>query len=127
MYEIINKLEELYSNNLVYRTIIVCDDIDKYYNILNEHNYDAYILKEYDSSTDYDSLDVRIFLIEKVLFTRFINDYMLDNKNMEYNCERHFYNSIIIQFDNDVIGETERIKRDYSEILNNNYNDDIII
>jgi len=52
---------------------------------------------------------------------------MLDNKNMEYNCERHFYNSIIIQFDNDVIGETERIKRDYSEILNNNYNDDIII
>jgi len=127
MYEIINKLEELYSNNLVYRTIIVCDDIDKYYNILNEHNYDAYILKEYDSSTDYDSLDVRIFLIEKVLFTRFINAYMLDNKNMEYNCERHFYNSIIIQFDNDVIGETERIKRDYSEILNNNYNDDIII
>jgi hypothetical protein len=105
----------------------VCDDIDKYYNILNEHNYDAYILKEYDSSTDYDSLDVRIFLIEKVLFTRFINAYMLDNKDMEYNCGRHFYNSIIIQLDNDVIGETERIKRDYSEILNNNYNDDIII
>jgi hypothetical protein len=127
MYEIINKLEELYSNNLVYRTIIVCDDIDKYNNILNKHNYDAYILKEYYTSTDYDSLDVRIFLIEKALFTRFINAYMLDNKNMEYNCRRRFYNSIIIQLDNDVIRETERIKRDYSEALNNNYNDDIII
>jgi hypothetical protein len=126
MYEIINKLEELYSNNLVYRTIIVCDDIDKYNNILNKYNYDAYILKEYDSRIDYDSLDVRIFLIEKEVFTRFINAYiMLDNKHMEYNYGRHFYNSIIIQLDNNTSEETEKIKRDYSEILNNS--DDIII
>jgi hypothetical protein len=103
----------------------VCDDIDKYNNILNKYNYDAYILKEYDSSADYDSLDVRIFLIEKAVFTRFINAYMLDNKYMEYNYGRRFYNSIIIQLDNDISGETEKIKRDYSEILNNK--GDIII
>ena len=39
--EIINKLDELYSNYLVYRTIIVCDDSsqDKYVNILKDNNY----------------------------------------------------------------------------------------
>ena len=38
--EIINKLDELYSNYLVYRTIIVCDDSsqDKYVNILKDNN-----------------------------------------------------------------------------------------
>ena len=43
--EIINKLDELYSNYLVYRTIIVCDDNsqDKYVNILRENNCDYFM------------------------------------------------------------------------------------
>ncbi len=67
MCELINRLEELYSNNLVYRTIIVCDDnnLDKYNNILNNNNYTAYILKDYDNTIEYDSLDVRIFTNRK--------------------------------------------------------------
>jgi len=133
--EIINRLEELYSNYLVYRTIIVCDDnsIDKYVNILRENNYDSYVLKEYDTAIGYDTLDVRIFLIEKAHFIKFIKGY-IDNKisaNIDMDIYRYgayFYNSIIIQFDNDndndnddydIIGETERIKREYKEISNN--------
>ena len=134
--EIINRLEELYSNYLVYRTIIVCDDNsqDKYVNILGENNYDCYVLKDYDAAVNYDSLDVRIFLIEKGHFIKFIKGY-IDNKisaNADADTETdmhrygaYFYNSIIIQFDNDndndydIIGETERIKREYKEISNN--------
>ena len=134
--EIINRLEELYSNYLVYRTIIVCDDNsqDKYVNILRENNYDCYVLKDYDAAVNYDSLDVRIFLIEKGYFIKFIKGY-IDNKisaNADTDTETdmhrygaYFYNSIIIQLDNDndndydIIGETERIKRDYKEISNN--------
>jgi hypothetical protein len=132
--EIINRLEELYSNYLVYRTIIVCDDnsLDKYVNILRENNYDFYVLKDYDAAVNYDSLDVRIFLIEKGHFIKFIKGY-IDNKisaNADTDTETdmhrygaYFYNSIIIQLDNDndydIIGETERIKREYKEISNN--------
>jgi len=132
--EIINRLEELYSNYLVYRTIIVCDDnsLDKYVNILRENNYDCYVLKDYDAAVNYDSLDVRIFLIEKGYFIKFIKGY-IDNKisaNADTDTETdmhrygaYFYNSIIIQLDNDndydIIGETERIKREYKEISNN--------
>ena len=132
--EIINRLEELYSNYLVYRTIIICDDnsLDKYVNILRENNYDCYVLKDYDAAINYDSLDVRIFLIEKGYFIKFIKGY-IDNKisaNADTDTETdmhrygaYFYNSIIIQLDNDndydIIGETERIKREYKEISNN--------
>jgi hypothetical protein len=132
--EIINRLEELYSNYLVYRTIIVCDDNsqDKYVNILRENNYDCYVLKDYDAAVNYDSLDVRIFLIEKGHFIKFIKGY-IDNKiranaDTDTDTDMHrygayFYNSIIIQLDNDndydIIGETERIKREYKEISNN--------
>jgi len=121
--EIINRLDELYSNYLVYRTIIVCDNnnITKYINILNENNYDTYALKEYDAAIDYDSLDIRIFLIEKKDFIKFISEY-IDNDKV------YFYNSIIIQFDNgndngddcDIIGEADRIKREYKKMSNNN-------
>ena len=135
--EIINRLEELYSNYLVYRTIIVCDDnsLDKYVNILRENNYDSYVLKDYEAVVDYDSLDVRIFLIEKGHFIKFIKGYIDNKVSANANIETHrygayFYNSIIIQLDNDndneydIIGETERIKSEY-KVISNNY--DIII
>lgn len=130
--DIINRLDELYSNHLVYRTIIVCDDnnLGKYVNILKANNYDSYALKEYDAAIDYDSLDVRIFLIEKGYFIKFIKEYIentiranIDRDIDRYRYRAYFYNSIIIQFendDNDIIGEAERIKREYNELSNNN-------
>jgi hypothetical protein len=128
-HEIINRLDELYSNYLVYRTIIVCDNnnLTKYDNILRGNNYDTYVLKEYDAAIDYDSLDIRIFLIEKRDFIKFISEY-IDNVNVNGIDKVYFYNSIIIQFDNDndndndndIIGEADRIKREYTKISNNN-------
>jgi hypothetical protein len=126
-HEIINRLDELYSNYLVYRTIIVCDNnnITKYINILKENNYDTYALKEYDVAIDYDLLDIRIFLIEKRDFIKFISEYIV-NVNVNGIDKVYFYNSIIIQFDNDndndndIIGEADRIKREYTKISNNN-------
>ena len=126
MCELINRLEELYSNNLVYRTIIVCDDnnLDKYNNILNNNNYTAYILKDYDNTIEYDSLDVRIFLIEKERFIKFINAYIY-NQNLVDEYRGYFYNSIIIQLDNENIGDVLEIKKQYLDIYSNN--NDIII
>lgn len=126
MCELINRLEELYSNNLVYRTIIVCDDnnLDKYNNILNNNNYTAYILKDYDNTIEYDSLDVRIFLIEKERFIKFINAYIY-NQNLLDEYRGYFYNSIIIQLDNGNIGDVLEIKKQYLDISSNN--NDIII
>jgi hypothetical protein len=124
-HEIINRLDELYSNYLVYRTIIVCDNnnLGKYDNILRGNNYDTYALKEYDAAIDYDSLDIRIFLIEKRDFIKFISEY-IDNVNVNGIDKVYFYNSIIIQFDNgndnDIIGEADRIKREYYKLSNNN-------
>ena len=126
-HEIINRLDELYSNYLVYRTIIVCDDnkVDKYVNILRDNNYDSYVLKEYDTAVDYDSLDVRIFLIEKGHFIKFSKEYIYNRVKANIDIDRYrayFYNSIIIQFDNneyDIIGETERIKIEYKKISDN--------
>ena len=86
------------------------------------------MLKEYDMTIDYNTLDVRIFLIEKKYFINFIKRYIDDkiNANIDINMT-YFYNSIIIHFDNDeydIIKETDKIKSEYNEISNNN---DIII
>lgn len=127
MCELINRLEELYSNNLVYRTIIICDDdnnLDKYNNILNKHNYAAYILKDYDNTIEYDSLDVRIFLIEKERFIKFIKKYIHD-QNLVDEYKGYFYNSIIIQLDDGNTDDVLEIKKQYLDISSNN--NDIII
>ena len=122
MCELINRLEELYSNNLVYRTIIICDDdnnLDKYNNILNKHNYAAYILKDYDNTIEYDSLDVRIFLIEKERFIKFIKKYIHD-QNLVDEYKGYFYNSIIIQLDDGNTDDVLEIKKQYLDISSNN-------
>ena len=93
MHEILKKLEELYSNNLVYRTIIVCKNIEDHKNILNTNNYDAYVIDKY-KNINYDSLDTRIFLIEKDNFIKFIKDSN-DNENNENPYDSHFYNAVI--------------------------------
>lgn len=93
MHEILKKLEELYSNNLVYRTIIVCKNIEDHKNILNTNNYDACVIDKYEN-INYDSLDTRIFLIEKDNFIKFIKD-SIDNENNENPYDSHFYNAVI--------------------------------
>ena len=50
MYKILDTLDELYTNNLVYRTIIVCNNTDDYKYILNKNNYDVYVLDNYNEN-----------------------------------------------------------------------------
>jgi hypothetical protein len=111
MYNILNKLEELYANNLVYRTIIVCNNTEDYKYILNINNYDVYILDKYNDKINYDALDIRILLIKKEDFIQFIEDY---NKK---ELERYFYTSII--FDPEEEGDIE-LKNQYLKQSKNN-------
>jgi hypothetical protein len=108
MHEILKKLEELYSNNLVYRTIIVCKNIEDHKKILNTNNYDAYLIDKYEN-INYDTLDTRIFLIEKDNFIKFIKD-SIDieaNANPYY---AHFFNAIIFDVeDNGLLIEFKKI------------------
>jgi hypothetical protein len=108
MYKILNKLDELYANNLVYRTIIVCNSTEDYKHILNTNKYDVYILDKYDDNINYDALDVRILLINSESFLQFIKDY---NKK---ELDRYFYTSII--FDS----EDNELKTEYLKISKNN-------
>ena len=108
MHEILKKLEELYSNNLVYRTIIVCKNIEDHKKIMNTNNYDAYLIDKYEN-INYDTLDTRIFLIEKDNFIKFIKD-SIDieaNANPYYS---HFFNAIIFDVeDNGLLIEFKKI------------------
>jgi|688.fasta_scaffold02140_13 hypothetical protein len=116
MCEILKKLEELYRNNLVYRTIIVCKNIEDSKNILNTNNYNAYVIDKYDN-INYDSLDTRIFLIEKDNFIKFIKD-SIDNEN-PYGSD--FYNVVI--FDSKGSNDHGNLKKEFKKICNK----DIII
>ena len=108
MCKILHTLDELYTNNLVYRTIIVCNNTDDYKYILNKNNYDVYVLDNYDDNINYDALDVRILLIKSESFLQFIKDY---NKK---ELDRYFYTSII--FDS----EDNELKAEYLKISKNN-------
>jgi len=88
MHEILKKLEELYCNNLVYRTIIVCDNTENCKAILNTNNYDAMVIDRFEN-INYDSLDIRIFLIDKGDFIAFIKE----------SNDQYFYNAVILNTD----------------------------
>jgi hypothetical protein len=112
MCSILNKLEEIYYNNLVYRTIIVCDDTDKYKNFLNMNNYDVFIIDNYNDNIEYEVLDVRILLINANNLISFISCYY-NNENTNI----PFYSHIIFDtFEN----TNNNLKRQYKKISKNN-------
>ena len=110
MYKILDTLDELYTNNLVYRTIIVCNNTDDYKYILNKNNYDVNVLDNYNENLNYDSLDIRIFLISKEKFIKFIEDY---NKTSVDVC---FYTSVVFEPEKD---GTSELKNTYNKICKN--------
>lgn len=115
MNKILKKLKELYEDNLVYRTIIISNNIEICKEILNTNNYDVYVIDKY-KNINYDSLDTRIFLIDKNNFTQFIND-LNDNNINSYNS--NFYNAVI--YDSNDSNDS------YYKELRNICNKDIII
>ena len=113
MYEILKKIKELYENNLIYRTILISNSVEICKEILNTNNYDVYVINKYDN-INYDSLDTRLFLIDKNNFAQFINDYNDNNKNP---YKPTFYNAVIYDNNDDT----------YYKELRNICNRDIII
>lgn len=99
--DIVNSLESLYSNNLIYRSIIVCDDdnIDIYKCRLEDKDYNVYVLTEYEN-IDYDIIDTRIFIIKEANFISFFKNYKKHkqsheiHESHEIHDDRYFYNMI---------------------------------
>lgn len=96
--DIVNSLESLYSNNLIYRSIIVCDDndIDIYKCRLEDNDYNVYVLTEYEN-IDYDIIDTRIFIIKEANFINFFKNYKKHKQSHDGRdgCDdRYFYNMI---------------------------------
>jgi len=112
MRSILDKLEDIYNNNLVYRTIIVCHDTDKYKKILNMNNYDVFIIDKYDNNIEYEKLDVRILLIDHTIFIDFITCYY-NNENISI----PFYSLILFH----ICEKTNKqLKIQYKNISKNN-------
>jgi hypothetical protein len=112
MCSILNKLEDIYNNNLVYRTIVVCYDTDKYEKILNMNNYDVFIIDNYNNNIEYETLDVRILLIDHTIFIDFISRYY-NNENTNI----PFYSLILF----DICEQTNNnLKIQYKKISKNN-------
>lgn len=116
-YDIVNTLENLYSNHLIYRTIIVCDDNDlescKFQLENNDHN--VYVLTEYNNvdNVNYDTIDTRIFIIKETNFINFVKKYN-DNDG------RYFYNMVFFTSQKN----KELLTKEYRHLINN---DNIII
>jgi len=112
MCTILSKLEEIYNNNLIYRSIIVCNDTDKYKNIFNKNNYDVFIIDKYNNNIEYETLDIRILLIDENNFIDFITHYYNDK-----NTSIPFYSLIIF----DSCEQTNNnLKIEYKKISKNN-------
>jgi len=72
--DFVNKLEDVYKNQLVYRTLIVYGlkkngSIYKY--LLENNNNSVYMIND-DKYSNYDKLDYRILMIEKTNYEKFI-------------------------------------------------------
>jgi hypothetical protein len=85
-YDIVTRLENLYSKHSIYRTIIVCPDnfLDIYKYQLEKHDHNVYVLDEYEA-IDYDTLDTRIFIINEKDFIKFIERHNDNDGNYFYN------------------------------------------
>jgi len=105
--QFVEELDNIYKNNLIYRTIVVCDDNDicEYKDLLENKDYSVHVVKTI-SNINYDKLDYRIILINNNIFEDFLNNIISNNIN-------NFYT--FITFTNDII------KDDIIKKYNNNY------
>jgi hypothetical protein len=115
--DIVDTLENLYSNHLIYRTIIVCDDndLDNYKCQLENNDHNVYVLTEYNKvdNVNYDTIDTRIFIIKETDFINFVKKYK-DNDG------RYFYNMVFFASQKN----KEQLTKEYRHLINN---DNIII
>ena len=72
----VNKLEEVYNNQSVYRTLIVygLKKNGAIYKYLLEHNNNSVYMINEDKYSNYDKLDYRILMIEQNKYDKFIDN-----------------------------------------------------
>jgi hypothetical protein len=104
--QFIDKLDNIYKTDLIYRTIVVCnDDISEYKKILENKDYSVYTVNTI-SNINYDDLDYRIILINNNILEDFL-DNIISNKN------HYFYTYITFTNDNDDIKDKIINKYEY--------------
>ena len=74
--DFVNKLEEVYKNQSVYRTLIVygLKKNGAIYKYLLEHNNNSVYMINEDKYSNYDKLDCRILMIEQNKYDKFIDN-----------------------------------------------------
>ena len=113
-YQFVDELDNIYKTNIIYRTIVVCnDDLAEYKRLLEHKDFSVYVVDTITSSINYDALDNRIILIKYSLFEEFLNN-IISNNNTD------FYTYIAFTYDNDNFKELIYNKyKKYSEIIRN--------
>lgn len=94
----INDLESVYTNELIYRSIIVCQNGTKSHvkDLLETYDHTISIINDIDTSIDYEKLDSRILLVSIDKFKSLIE--YLDDK---YGLQNVSYNLIAFTYDID--------------------------
>ena len=106
--QFVEELDNIYKTQLVYRTIVVCnDDIEEYKRLLEKKDFSVYVVEvDAIATINYDTLDYRVILIKHSLFEEFLNN-IISNNNTD------FYTYIVFTYDNE--GLKEEIYKKYNK------------
>lgn len=106
--QFVEELDNIYKTQLVYRTIVVCnDDIEEYKRLLEKKDFSVYMVEvDAIANINYDALDHRVILIKHSLFEEFLNN-IISNNNTD------FYTYIAFTYDNE--GLKEAIYKKYNK------------
>jgi hypothetical protein len=113
--QFVEELDNIYKTQLIYRTIVVCnDDLVEYKRLLEMKDFSVYVV-DADALTNinYDALDYRVILIKHTLFEEFLNNIILNNIT-------DFYTYIAFTYDNDTF--KEEIYKKYDSNASNGSN-----
>lgn len=113
--QFVEELDNIYKTQLVYRTIVVCNnDIEEYKRLLEKKDFSVYVVDvDAIATINYDALDYRIILIKNTLFEEFLNN-IISNNNTD------FYTYIAFTYDNETFKEAIYKKyNNYSDIISN--------
>jgi hypothetical protein len=113
--QFVEELDNIYKTQLVYRTIVVCNnDIEEYKRLLEKKDFSVYVVDvDAIATINYDALDYRVILIKHTLFEEFLNN-IISNNNTD------FYTYIAFTYDNETFKEAIYKKyNNYSDIISN--------
>ena len=111
--QFVEELDNIYKTNIIYRTIVVCnDELVEYKRLLENKDFSVYVVDTI-TTINYDALDHRIILIKHSLFEEFLNN-IISNNNTD------FYTYIAFTYDNDNFKKAIYKKyNNYSDIISN--------